>query len=71
MTGIEIEYIRKGRKVKNFEPKYNRIEIINASTGFINEINRYVLKRDYADCKLIAVTNFNTEGITVLVIKER
>lgn len=69
MTGIEIEYIRKGRKVKNFKPKHNRIEIINANTGFINEINRNVLKRDYADYELIAVTNFNTEGITVVVIK--
>lgn len=69
MAGIEIEYIRKGRKVKNFKPKHNRIEIINASTGFINEINRAVLKRDYADYELIAIINFNTEGITVVVIK--
>lgn len=69
MIGIEIEYIRKGRKVKNYKPKYNRIQIINANTGFINEINRNVLKRDYADYELIAVTNFNTEGITVVVIK--
>ena len=68
---MDIENIRKGRKVKSLEPKYDCIQIINASTGFINEINRNVLKRDYAEYELIAVTNLNEARITVIVLKEK
>lgn len=71
MTGIEIEYIRKGRTVKSLKPKYDLIQVINAKTGFITEVNRNVLRRDFKDYELIAVTNFSEERVTVVVLKEK
>lgn len=71
MTGIEIEYIRKGRTVKILKPKYDLIQVIDANTGFITEVNRNVLRRDFKDYELIAVMNLSEERITVVVLKEK
>lgn len=68
---INSEYIRKGRTVKSLKPKYDLIQVINAETGFITEVNRNVLRRDFKDYELIAVTNFSEERITVVVLKEK
>lgn len=68
---INSEYIRKGRTVKSLKPKYDLIQVINANTGFITEVNRNVLRRDFKDYELIAVTNFSEERITVVVLKEK
>ena len=67
---INSEYIRKGRTVKSLKPKYDLIQVIDADTGFITEVNRNVLRRDFKDYELIAVTNFSEERITVVVLKE-
>ena len=68
---INSECIRKGRTVKSIKPKYDLIQVINAETGFITEVNRNVLRRDFKDYELIAVTNFSEERITVVVLKEK
>ncbi len=68
---INNEYIRKGRTVKSLIPKYDLIQVINADTGFITEVNRNVLRREFKDYELIAVTNFSEERITVVVLKEK
>ena len=68
---IKSEYIRKGRTVKSLIPKYDLIQVINADTGFITEVNRNVLRREFKDYELIAVTNFSEERITVVVLKEK
>lgn len=68
---IKSEYIRKGRTVKSLKPKYDLIQVIDADTGFITEVNRNVLRRDFKDYELIAVTNFSEERITVVVLKEK
>lgn len=68
---INSEYIRKGRTVKSLKSKYDLIQVINADTGFITEVNRNVLRRDFKDYELIAVTNFSEERITVVVLKEK
>lgn len=68
---INSEFIRKGRTVKSLKPKYDCIQVIDANTGFINEINRNVLRRDFKDYELIAVTNFSLERVTVIVLKEK
>ena len=68
---INSEYIRKGRTVKSLKPKYDLIQVINAETGFITEVNRNVLRRDFKDYELIAVTNFSEERITVVVLKKK
>lgn len=68
---INSEYIRKGRTVKSLKPKYDLIQVINADTGFITEVNRNVLRRDFKDYELIAVTNFSEERITVVALKEK
>lgn len=67
---INNEFIRKGRKVKSLKPEYGLIQVIDANTGFINEISRNTLRRVYGNCELIAVTNFSGERITVVVLKE-
>lgn len=68
---INSEYIRKGRTVKSLKPKYDLIQVIDVDTGFITEVNRNVLRRDFKDYELIAVTNFSEERITVVVLKEK
>lgn len=68
---INSEYIRKGRTVKSLKPKYDLIQVINANTGFITEVNRNVLRRDFKDYELIAVTNFSEERVTVIVLEEK
>lgn len=68
---INNEYIRKGRTVKSLKPKYDLIQVIDADTGFITEVNRNVLRRDFKDYELIAVTNFSEERVTVVVLKEK
>ena len=68
---IKSEYIRKGRTVKSLKPKYDLIQVIDADTGFITEVNRNVLRRDFKDYELIAVTNFSEERVTVVVLKEK
>lgn len=68
---INNEFIRKCKKVKSLKPKYNRIQVINASTGFVNELNGYALQRYYANYELIAVTNINEAETTVIVLKEK
>lgn len=68
---INSEYIRKGRTVKSLKPKYDLIQVIDAKTGFITEINRNVLRREFKDYELIAVTNFSEERVTVVVLKEK
>ena len=68
---IDSEFIIKGEKVKSLKPKYNLIQVINASTGFVNKLNGYALQRYYANYELIAVINFDKEEITVVVLKEK
>ena len=68
---IDSEFIRKGRTVKSLKPKYDCIQVIDANTGFINEINRNALRRDFKDYELIAVTNINEARTTVIVLKEK
>lgn len=68
---IDSEYIRKGRTVKSLKPKYDCIQVIDANTGFITEVNRNALRRNFKDYELIAVTNFNEERVTVIVLKEK
>ena len=68
---IDSEFIRKGRTVKSLKPKYGCIQVIDANTGFINEINRNALRRDFKDYELIAVTNINEARTTVIVLKEK
>ncbi len=68
---INSEYIRKGRTVKSLKPKYDLIQVIDAKTGFITEINRNVLRREFKDYELIAVTNFSEERVTVVVLKKK
>lgn len=68
---INSEYIRKGRTVKSLKPKYDLIQVIDANTGFITEVNRNVLRRDFKDYELIAVTNFSEERVTVIVLKKK
>lgn len=68
---IDSEFIRKGRTVKSLKPKYDCIQVIDANTGFITEVNRNSLRRNFKDYELIAVTNFNEERVTVIVLKEK
>lgn len=68
---IDSEFIRKGRTVKSLKPKYDCIQVIDANTGFITEVNRNALRRNFKDYKLIAVTNFSLERVTVIVLKEK
>lgn len=68
---IDSEFIRKGRTVKSLKPKYDCIQVIDANTGFITEVNRNALRRNFKDYELIAVTNFNEERVTVIVLKEK
>ena len=68
---IDSEYIRKGRTVKSLKPKYDCIQVIDANTGFITEVNRHTLRIDFKDYELIAVTNFSEERVTVVVLKEK
>lgn len=68
---INSEYIRKGRTVKSLKPKYDLIQVIDANTGFITEVNRHALRIDFKDYELIAVTNFSEERVTVVVLKEK
>lgn len=68
---IDSEFIRKGRTVKSLKPKYDCIQVIDANTGFINEINRNALRRNFKDYELIAVTNINEARTTVIVLKEK
>ena len=46
---IDSEYIRKGRTVKSLKPKYDCIQVIDANTGFITEVNRHALRIDFKD----------------------
>ena len=68
---IDSEFIRKGKTVKSLKPKYDCIQVIDANTGFINEINRNALRRGFKDYELIAVTNINEARTTVIVLKEK
>ena len=68
---INSEFIRKGRTVESLKPKYDCIQVIDANTGFITEVNRNALRRDFKDYELIAITNFSLERVTVIVLKEK
>lgn len=68
---IDSEFIRKGRTVESLKPKYDCIQVIDANTGFITEVNQHTLKINFEDYELIAVTNFSEERVTVVVLKEK
>lgn len=55
--------------LKDYEPKYYMIELINMSDGFMKLLHVKIAKYKYGDYEIVSVKDFDSTESTSIIIK--